>query len=213
MDKQLHDAREDYQMSELNENQVAARPLDQFKAWFEDYKQLGKKDYNSMLLTTVKPDGSPASRIVLLKGLSENGLEFFTNYNSSKAQEIAQNPKVALTFFWPDLERQIRIEGKATKSSDEQSDGYFGQRPRGSQIGAWASPQSEIIESRKVLDDNLAAFEEKFKEGGVPRPPHWGGFVVIPERVEFWQGRTNRLHDRIVYQLDGDGWRTDRLAP
>ena len=214
MDKQLQDAREDYQKGSLDKSLVLPDPVAQFKVWFKQYQELGLKDYNAMLLTTVRNDNSPASRIVLLKGISNKGFEFYTNYESAKGKEIAHNPKVGLTFFWQNLERQVRIEGEAKKMSAKESDRYFAERPRGSQIGAWVSPQSEKIEDRDFLEKRVEYFENKFNDQEVPRPAHWGGYCIIPKCVEFWQGRSSRLHDRLVYDLnENGGWDISRIAP
>lgn len=213
MKKELRNAREDYTQGTLDVMQVLKGPMDQFRLWFEEYKKLEVKDFNAMLLTTNKLDGAPTSRVVLLKELNSNGFDFFTNYNSNKAKEIDNDSRVSLNFFWPLMERQIRIEGEARKVSAEESDTYFNMRPRGSQIGAWVSPQSEIIESREFLENREIEFENKFKDSPVPRPEHWGGYRIYPRRVEFWQGRTSRLHDRIAYELNGNQWLINRLAP
>ena len=158
-------------------------------------------------------DGKPSARIVLLKGFDERGFIFFSNYESNKGKALAENPNAALIFFWKEIERQIRIEGVTEKISAEESDEYFFSRPEGSRIGAWASPQSKIIKNRNVLEENVQRFSNKFKNS-IPRPPHWGGYRVMPELIEFWQGRSNRLHDRIQYTKTGSGsWKVDRLAP
>lgn len=213
MDKELRNAREDYQMGSLTEHQVPERPLELFEYWLQEYKSSGNKDHNAMLLTTVKENNSPASRIVLLKGLSKEGMEFFTNYKSNKAKQIANNPNVALTFFWPSLEKQIRIEGEVEKLTEAESDAYFMVRPRASQIGAWVSPQSIRIDNREFLEEKVGYYEKKFEGQEVPRPEHWGGYRVNPSFYEFWQGRSSRLHDRLVYQKEGSKWNIGRLAP
>lgn len=210
---ELRDAREDYQKGSLSENHLPQRPLDLFESWLKEYKDTGNKDHNAMLLTTVKEDNSPSSRIVLLKGIAKEGLEFYTNYQSNKAKEMSKNPNIGLTFFWPDLERQIRIEGQVEKMSPEESDAYFNIRPRASQIGAWVSPQSEAIKNRDYLEERILFFEEKFKGMEVPRPEHWGGYRLMPSFYEFWQGRSSRLHDRICYKKQDSNWLIERRAP
>jgi pyridoxamine 5'-phosphate oxidase len=166
-----------------------------------------------MALSTVTSGGKPSSRIVLLKGYDEQGFVFFTNYSSDKGQQISQNHFAALLFFWKELERQVRIEGVVSKVSDEESDAYFNSRPVGSRLGAWASPQSQKISDREVLNKELKKFTEQFDQEDIPRPTHWGGYRVKPTKIEFWQGRSNRLHDRILYEQVNDNWLVSRLAP
>jgi pyridoxamine 5'-phosphate oxidase len=166
-----------------------------------------------MTLATSSADGFPSARIVLLKGYDKNGFVFFTNYNSQKGQEIAVNPKACLLFFWKELERQVRIDGSIEKISAEESEIYFKSRPLGSRIGAWCSPQSSVIPDRSILDKNVAHFTKKFNEQEVPRPDHWGGYIVKPTAIEFWQGRSSRLHDRLRYSAKPEGWKLERLAP
>lgn len=211
MKKELQEAREDYQRDSLLEVNAENNPIDLFELWLREYREASEAEFNVMTVSTVGPDNRPGARVMLLKGIDKGGFEFYTNYNSRKGREIEQNPHVALTFFWPELERQVRVEGKAGKLSPEESDQYFESRPYGSRIGAWASPQSEPI-SRKDLEDRKAEFEEKFGEQ-VPRPKHWGGYRVMPEMLEFWQGRSSRLHDRLVYVLKDGKWALQRLAP
>lgn len=213
MDQELRAAREDYQLDSLSENQAPERPLELFSIWLNEYKSLGHRDHNAMLLTTVKENNSPASRIVLLKGLSKEGMEFYSNYESNKGKEMSKNQNVALTFFWPQLEKQIRIEGLVEKTNPIESDAYFKIRPRASQIGAWVSPQSNVIDKREFLEERASFFENKFEGQEVPRPEHWGGYRVIPNFYEFWQGRSSRLHDRLVYQKEDSVWVKSRLAP
>jgi pyridoxamine 5'-phosphate oxidase len=166
-----------------------------------------------MTLSTVTSTGKPSSRIVLLKGYDEEGFVFFTNYSSDKGRQLMQNHFAALLFFWKELERQVRIEGVVSKVSEEESDAYFNSRPVGSRLGAWASPQSQKISDREVLNNELMKFTEQFDQENIPRPAHWGGYRVKPTRIEFWQGRSNRLHDRILYEQDNDNWQISRLAP
>ncbi len=212
LNDELQAAREDYRQAELDENATAENPFDQFSKWFEEYRESKAKDHNAMIVSTVSADGQPSSRTVLLKGFSENGFVFYTNYQSQKGKEIEQNPKVSLLFYWPELERQIRVDGKAGKIPPDKSTAYFEKRPRGSQIGAWASPQSQKVENREKLEEWKNEFDKKFGES-VPRPPQWGGYAVIPEKMEFWQGRSDRLHDRILYEKVGGKWKKGRLAP
>ncbi len=212
--KDIADLRLDYQQGSLEIHEVAAHPFEQFNTWFQAAVAAEPSEANAMALST-SVNGRPATRIVLLKDLDESGFVFFTNYESRKGQEIAANPWVSLTFWWSKLERQVRIEGKAEKIEAVDSDAYFQSRPRGSRIGAWASPQSEVIPSREVLADKVAELTKTYgEEAPIPRPPHWGGYRVVPDFMEFWQGRSSRLHDRIAYQLGEDGqWNLSRLAP
>ncbi|QNL48568.1 pyridoxamine 5'-phosphate oxidase [Olivibacter sp. SDN3] len=205
--------RTDYKRSKLTENEVKKNPIEQFKFWFEQAIKACVIEVNAMTLATVDREGSPSARIVLLKGVEDNGFVFFTNYNSQKGQDLIVNNKASLVFFWPDLERQVRIKGFVDKTSSEVSDSYFHSRPIGSQLGAWASPQSTIIADRAVLESNLERITQKYKSTSVPRPPHWGGYIVQPITVEFWQGRPNRLHDRILYTKKSNYWLIERLAP
>jgi pyridoxamine 5'-phosphate oxidase len=197
----------------LRESEVAADPLEQFARWFDDARASGIDLPEAMTLSTVSPSGFPSSRMVLLKGVDARGFQFFTNYRSRKALEIDANPAVALTFHWRTLERQVRVEGAAERLGAEESDAYFATRPRGSQIGAWASDQSEIAASRKAIDARYTELEARFEGGPVPRPPHWGGYVVKPLVIELWQGRKSRLHDRLRYTRNPAGWSLVRLWP
>jgi pyridoxamine 5'-phosphate oxidase len=213
MQKNIADIRRDYSLHSLNENDIASDPIKQFEKWWNDAINSEVLEANAMTLATSSKEGKPSARIVLLKGFDENGFVFFTNYESKKGKALTENPRAALTFFWKEIERQIRIEGVTEKISAAESDAYFFSRPEGSRIGAWASPQSEIIKNRGVLEENVLQFSNEFKNS-IPRPPHWGGYRVMPELIEFWQGRSNRLHDRIQYTKTGNGsWKVDRLAP
>jgi pyridoxamine 5'-phosphate oxidase len=214
MKERLQDERIDYVAGELNVSDLHADPIQQFLKWYEDFNLTKAKDPNAFTLSTVNSDGQPSARILLLKGVDQGGFEFYTNYQSDKGQEIELNPKVALNFFWPDLERQIRIEGLAEKLSVVESTAYFKSRPRGSQLGAWVSPQSNIIDSREFLEKRVEEFSAEFAED-VPKPPHWGGYRVMPSKIEFWQGRSSRLHDRFAYvpKDGGENWNIIRLAP
>jgi pyridoxamine 5'-phosphate oxidase len=206
--------RQDYLSHGLHRAELDPDPFKQFASWFEAAVTAAIPDVNAMSLATVARDGSPAVRIVLLKGVSEGGFVFFTNYESAKAREIAENPRVALNLFWVQLARQIRINGRVEKTSEKESEEYFHSRPLGSQLGAWASRQSEVIANRAALETQLAEVTKRFEGGIIPLPPHWGGYRVMPETIEFWQGRTNRLHDRFRYTRQADGnWLIDRLSP
>lgn len=213
MDHNIANIRYDYKLRGLLEEDLDADPLKQFRLWFDEVRGAGITEANAMLLSTVS-EGRPTGRIVLLKDLDERGFSFFTNYDSKKGQEIAANPHVALTFFWKELERQVRIEGKIGKTSEAESSEYFAVRPRGSQIGAWASDQSEVIPNREFLEEKTKALNARFEGQSVPRPEHWGGYRVVPDYVEFWQGRPSRLHDRLAYTKEPDGgWKIERLSP
>ena len=205
--------RKDYQFKSLSESDVQADPISQFGKWWEDALASKIDEVNAMTLSTVSVEGKPSARIVLLKGFDHNGFVFFTNYESEKGIHLSINPFASLVFFWKELERQVRIEGSCGKVSAEESDLYFHSRPIGSRLGAWASPQSRVIEGRKDLEDNFKTLEDRFTTEEIPRPPHWGGFRVIPEKIEFWQGRSSRLHDRIEYTKSEEGWSIVRLAP
>lgn len=210
----IADIRRDYMKEVLSENQVAQNPFRQFDLWWEEAMKADIDEVNAMTLATVSPDGKPSARIVLLKGYDDYGFVFFTNYDSKKGKELYENPQATLLFFWKELERQVRIEGICEKVSEAESDAYFYSRPEGSRIGAWASPQSEVIDSRDILDANLIELGKKFKDTPVTRPPHWGGYRIKPELMEFWQGRPSRLHDRILYlQENHSEWKIARLAP
>lgn len=206
--------RRDYRLESLQEADAAGDPIEQFGRWWKEAENSKIDEINAMTLATATAAGVPTARIVLLKGFDKNGFVFFTNYNSQKGQDIAENPLASLVFFWKELERQVRIDGTIEKISAEESEEYFQSRPAGSRIGAWASPQSTVITDRKVIEDNVQKLEEKFKNGPIPRPAHWGGYIVKPTAIEFWQGRSNRLHDRLKYSLVADAiWKIERLAP
>lgn len=198
----------------LDEQTVDRDPIMQFRRWFDDANAAGLPLPEAMSLATVTADGKPSARLVLLKRVGADGFVFFTNYRSAKARELAANPNACLVFFWPQLERQVRVEGVVNKTSAAESREYFATRPRGSQIGAWASPQSEIIPAREQLEQRRAELEETYQDREIPWPEHWGGYCLKPERIEFWKGRSDRLHDRIVYTRQSDGsWFIQRLAP
>jgi len=205
--------RKEYTRSGLSEADVDPDPIVQFDSWFRETLAADLHEPNAMIVATATQDGKPSARTVLLKGFDERGFVFYTNYEGRKAGELEANPACALLFYWGELERQVRIEGRASRISDEESDTYFAGRPRGSRIGAWASEQSRPVENRSVLEERTLALEAEYEGGEVPRPPFWGGYRVEPEVVEFWQGRESRLHDRLVYQRSGDGWRIERLQP
>jgi len=211
----LADIRKNYSLKELTENSVLPDPVRQFESWLNEALQSNLDEPTAMVLSTATPNGKPSARVVLLKGIENGNLIFFTNYNSRKGQELANNPQAAITFFWPGLERQVRLEGIMGKLPEAASDAYFHSRPKGSQLGAWASPQSQSVASREVLQEAEHRYaKEFFGLEDIPRPAHWGGFQFSPEYLEFWQGRPNRLHDRIVYEKQAENnWQIKRLAP
>lgn len=210
----IADIRKDYSLKTLNEGEVADSPFLQFADWWQQAIESEIDEVNAMTLATASLEAVPSARIVLLKGYDEKGFVFYTNYESAKGRELAENPKASLLFFWKELERQIRITGIVEKVSAAESDEYFLSRPTGSQIGAWASPQSHVIENRSWLEKQVKMLEEKFSTEAVTRPSHWGGYRVKPVIIEFWQGRSSRLHDRLQYSLQENGtWKIERLAP
>ena len=209
----IADLRQNYTRSGLTETDLDSNPYQQFKKWFDEALTAQINEPNAMTLATVGTDGKPSARIVLLKGFDQRGFVFYTNYGSVKGQQLTDNPTAALVFWWGELERQVRIEGQVEKVAATEADDYFQSRPYDSQLGAWVSNQSEVIESRKVLEEKLAELRKKYSEQNIPRPDFWGGFRVIPNLIEFWQGRPSRLHDRLVYKLIDGNWVINRLSP
>ncbi|MEO7394803.1 MAG: pyridoxamine 5'-phosphate oxidase [Chitinophagaceae bacterium] len=214
MEAKIADIRKNYSQKKLSEKKVDADPMKQFSKWWQQAVESKIDEVNAMTLATASTDGVPAARIVLLKGVKEKGFIFFTNYESFKGQQLAENPKACLVFFWKELERQVRITGLIEKISAAASDEYFYSRPQGSQLGAIASPQSRIIENREWLDRHYKELKKQFKKEKIKRPEHWGGYMVKPVIIEFWQGRPSRLHDRLQYSLEENAvWKIERLAP
>ncbi|UJH91498.1 pyridoxamine 5'-phosphate oxidase [Antarcticibacterium sp. 1MA-6-2] len=214
MSKSLADFRRIYSKGQLMEAEIPDDPLNLFQVWFEQMEKIKDLvEVNAMTISTMGLDGFPKNRVVLLKEFGAEGFTFFTNYNSEKAEALKANPHICLSFFWAELERQVIIKGKAEKCSEERSTEYFQSRPRGSQIGAWASNQSREIASREVLEESVRELENKFVNKDIPKPEFWGGYLVRPVSIEFWQGRPNRLHDRILYTKENEQWLTKRLAP
>jgi pyridoxamine 5'-phosphate oxidase len=214
MNPAIANLRKDYSSQNLLENDVEENPINQFQKWWDEAMNSEIDEVNAMTLATSSSDGMPSARIMLLKGFDQNGFVFFTNYKSYKAMHLEENPKACLVFFWKELERQVRITGLVKRISEQENDEYFYSRPVGSQIGAWASNQSQVIENRKWLEERVLTLTEEFKIKELKRPSHWGGYLVTPVILEFWQGRPSRLHDRIQYTLAEDGnWKIERLSP
>lgn len=214
MNRDLHNYRQSYEAGVLDIAHTEANPMNQFAHWFKEVETAGGvKEPNAMSLATLGADGFPKARIVLLKEYNHEGFVFFTNYQSEKGQSIAQHPQVGLSFFWPNLERQVIIKGRIQKVPDEQSDAYFKSRPKGSQLGALVSDQSSVIEDRSVMEEKMNELAAQFENKTIERPNHWGGYLVSPTMIEFWQGRPSRLHDRIRYRLEENKWIKERLAP
>ena len=209
----IADLRQNYTMKRLEPSDLNSDPIEQFRTWLDEAIEAELLEPNAMALATVNGRGQPSARVVLLKGLDERGFVFYSNYESSKARDMTENSNVALVFNWLGLERQVRIRGEVEKVSREGSLTYFKSRPHASQLGAWASHQSRVIEGREVLEERLAELQGEYEEGEVPLPEFWGGYVVRPHEVEFWQGRPSRLHDRFLYSLDGGTWKIERLSP
>lgn len=214
MQKNIADIRRDYTFKKLSEQEADPDPIKQFGQWWDEAVHSKIDEVNAMTLATASPDGLPSARVVLLKGFNEQGFIFFTNYESYKGKQLAENPKACLVFLWKELERQVRITGLVVKISKEESDEYFNSRPESSRIGAWASPQSQVIANRQWIDEKFNELVIKLEGTRIERPPYWGGYLVKPVEIEFWQGRPSRLHDRIQYSLEDNGtWKVERLAP
>lgn len=214
MDINVADLRKDYTLNGLSKNDVHPNPFEQFQIWFEQSLAASLPEPNAMTIATATPEGKPFARMVLLKDYDERGFVFYTNYQSCKGQHLQKNPWAALTFWWAELERQVRITGQVEQVSSAESDAYFHTRPKASQIAAWASEQSQVIASRQILEQRLQQLKDKYQNQEIKRPPHWGGFRVIPEEIEFWQGRASRLHDRLLYRRQDEGtWDIQRLCP
>lgn len=214
MTKTIAELRKDYRLNELSKATVVADPLAQFQQWLDEAVAAKLPEPNAMILATSDRYGRPSARVVLLKGLIAGGFVFFTHYRSAKGRQLSENPRAALVFLWHELERQVRVEGSVSRVSKEESLAYFRRRPRASQLGALASNQSQVVASRQVLEERFAALEQRYQDGDIPLPEHWGGYRLIPIMLEFWQGRPNRLHDRLRYALQVDGsWLIERLEP
>ena len=206
--------RKDYRLQSLSEEDVDTNPIKQFEKWFQQALASGIEEPNAMTLATSTTDGKPSARIVLLKGIKDNGFVFFTNYESKKGKQLHDNPFAGIVFFWKELERQVTIQGEIKKVGGQESDEYFASRPLESRIGAWSSPQSQVIENREVLEKNVAYYSDKYQSQNIPRPSHWGGYILMPTLIEFWQGGAGRLHDRLQYSIDAtNSWIIKRLAP
>ncbi len=213
-DSEMHNFRKDYRLQSLLEKDVIRNPIHQFEKWWTQALESNIIESNAMTLATCNEEGKPSARIVLLKGIRDNGFLFFTNYDSRKGKEMGKNKFVSLVFFWKELERQVRIEGVVEKISPKESDAYFAKRPRESRIGAWSSPQSSVIANREILEQNASHYNKQFDTENIPRPENWGGYIVHPNVIEFWQGRPGRLHDRLQYSIDEkEIWKIERLAP
>lgn len=213
MDEKLIALRRDYLTATLDEADVSPNPFEQFGIWMEQALAADVLDVEAMALATASSDGTPSARVVLLRGYDDRGFSFYTNYESSKGIDLAANPKCALVFHWREIERQVRVQGVAKRVSDEESEKYFATRPRGSQLGAWASQQSAVLNNRQELEQHWQALDAEHADCEIPRPTFWGGYRVVPEMMEFWQGRRSRLHDRLRYSRRRDGWKIERLAP
>ncbi len=210
----ITDSRHSYEKGELDERTASNDPFDQFRLWLDEALATeGLPEPNAVTVATVSASGQPSARVVLLRGFDRRGFVFFTNYESRKGREIDGQPKAGMLFFWAQLERQIRIEGSVERLSSDESDAYFARRPRGHRLSAWASPQSAVVPARTTLETRMIDAEQRFGDVDIPRPPYWGGFRVIPNAFEFWQGRRNRVHDRLAYTLEGTTWKRERLAP
>jgi pyridoxamine 5'-phosphate oxidase len=209
--KSIKNLRTDYQKSELNVKDLTEEPITLFQQWLSQAITYSN-DANAFVLSTVNSNAVPSSRVLLLRDATEKGFSFFTNYSSRKSQEIEVNPNVCMNFFWPEMERQVRINGSISRLSEQESDDYFNSRPYESRIGAWCSPQSQVIESREVLENKIQELKKKYPYE-VPRPENWGGYTIVPNEIEFWQGRASRLHDRFLYKKEGENWTINRLAP
>ena len=213
MNQEIGDIRKDYKLKSLLEEEVLPNPIDQFAMWWNEAVDSKIEEVNAMTLATASADGIPSARIVLLKGFTTQGFVFFTNYQSHKGKDLAENPRAALILFWKELERQVRIEGLVEKVSEAESDAYFRSRPVRSKIGAWASSQSTLVANRAVIEESAERYTAQFADENIPRPPYWGGYLVKPEKIEFWQGRRSRLHDRILYTRQNQQWKIERLSP